>query len=325
MNVQRWIAARATKWQELEALLQRVEKRGIKSLSATEITTLASLYRSVAADLARAQTNQMSSALLQELQALTTRAYTQVYRGSNRQELANLLRFYAWGLPHTLRSTWAYTAIASGLGILGYAIATFYAQRDPSFISIFAPESLIAQVRDKQELWMGSILGTEPLAASGIMANNMAVSFRVVAGGMTAGLLTVYMLLYNGLMVGALATLVGKYGLGFPFWAFVFPHGSLEIPAIFIAGGAGLLIARALLWPGSYRRRDALRIYGMPAAKLVMGIVPMLVIAGAIEGFISPQTAIPGIVKYLTGSLIFVLFLLYSLRRDPQQPITDDF
>jgi uncharacterized membrane protein SpoIIM required for sporulation len=325
MNVQRWIAARAAKWQELEALLQRVEKQGVKSLNATEITTLASLYRSVAADLARAQTNSMSNALLTELQALTTRAYTQVYRGSNRQELSNLLHFYAWELPQTLRSTWAYTAIATGLGILGYSIAVFYAQRDPSFIGMLIPESLIAKVRDQQELWMGSILGTEPLAASGIMVNNIAVAFRVVAGGITAGLLTVYTLFYNGLMVGAAAALVGKYGLSFPFWAFVFPHGSLEIPAIFIAGGAGLLIARALLWPGAYRRRDALRIYGIQAAKLVMGIVPMLMIAGAIEGFISPQTAIPAIVKYLTGSLIFVLFMLYSLRRSPLHTITDDF
>jgi uncharacterized membrane protein SpoIIM required for sporulation len=324
MNVQRWIAARAAKWQELEALLQRVEKRGIKSLNATEITTLASLYRSVAADLARAQTNSMSNALLQELQALTTRAYTQVYRGSNRQELANLLRFYAWELPQTLRATWVYTAIATGLGILGYSVAFFYAQRDPSFIGMLMPESLIAKVRDQHELWMGSILGTEPLAASGIMVNNMAVAFRVVAGGITAGLLTVYMLFYNGLMVGAAAALVGKYGLSFPFWAFVFPHGSLEIPAIFIAGGAGLLIARALLWPGAYRRRDALRIYGIQAAKLVMGIVPMLIIAGTIEGFLSPQTAIPGILKYLTGSLIFILLILYSLRRSPDQTITND-
>jgi len=100
-----------------------------------------------------------------------------------------------------------------------------------------------------------------------------------------------------------------------PFWAFVFPHGSLELPAIFFAGAAGLLIARALLFPGKYRRMDALRIYGSQAAQLVYGIIPMLLIAGAIEGFISPNPAIPDMLKYVIGTLIFVLLVLYCQRQ----------
>jgi uncharacterized membrane protein SpoIIM required for sporulation len=319
MNVQRWITGRAAKWQELEALLQRVEKNGIKSLNATEIGTLASLYRSVAADLARAQTNQISSSVIQELQALTTRAYTQVYRGSHRQEVANFIRFYAWELPQVLRATWIYTAIATGIFVLGGLIAWWCAWKDPSFLPLVMPQELIEKVRDKHELWMGSIIGSEPLAASGIMINNMVVCFRVVAGGMTAGLFTVYALFVNGLMIGGAATLVGKHSLAYPFWAFVFPHGSLELPAIFLSGGAGLLIARGLLWPGKYRRRDALRIYGAQAAQLVMGMVPMLFIAGLIEGFFSPQEVIPGVLKYLVGSVIFTGLILYSLRR-PKTP-----
>jgi uncharacterized membrane protein SpoIIM required for sporulation len=100
-----------------------------------------------------------------------------------------------------------------------------------------------------------------------------------------------------------------------PFWAFVFPHGSLELPAIFMAGGAGLLIARALVLPGKYRRVDAFKIYGLQAAQLVYGIIPMLLIAGAIEGFISPNPAIPDILKYVIGTLIFVLLILYCKRQ----------
>jgi uncharacterized membrane protein SpoIIM required for sporulation len=315
MNVQRWITGRAAKWQELEALLQRVEKQGIKSLSAAEIGNLASLYRSVAADLARAQTNQISASVIQELQALTSRAYTQVYRGSHRQELANLIKFYAWELPQVIRDTWVYTAISTAIGILGGLIAWWYAWQDPNFLVLIAPESLIEKVRDRHELWMGSILGSEPLAASGIMINNLTVAFRVVAGGISAGIFTVIALFVNGLMIGGIATLVGQHSLAFPFWAFVFPHGSLEIPAIFLAGGAGLLIAKGLVWPGQYRRRDALKIYGAQAAQLVMGIVPMLFMAGIIEGFFSPQEVIPGILKYLVGSVIFTFFILYCLRK----------
>ncbi len=316
MNIQRWIARREAKWQELDRLLLRAEKSGMKSLNAKEIGTLASLYRSVAADLARANTNQIGQTIVQELQALTTRGYSQIYRGSRRQEVRGMVDFYLWELPRVLRETWVYTAIAFGLFLIGGLIGWWFAWQDASFMSLVVPQELIEKVRDRQELWMGSILGTEPFAASSIAVNNLSVTFRMVGGGILAGLWTIYALFYNGLLIGAIATLVGQNGLAYPFWAFVFPHGALELPAIFIAGGAGLLIARGLLFPGRYRRRDALRICGLQAAQLVMGIFPMLLIAGAIEGFFSPQNVIPSPVKYLAGTGLFILLILYTLRDD---------
>jgi uncharacterized membrane protein SpoIIM required for sporulation len=316
MNIQRWIARRQAQWQELDTLLQRAQQRGIKSLNAQEISTLASLYRSVAADLARANTNQIGQTIIQELQALTTRGYSLIYRGSRRQEIRAAIDFYLWGLPRALRETWVYTAIAFALFLAGCLIAWWFAWQDASFMSLIVPQELIEKVRDRGELWMGSILGVEPLAASGIAINNLSVAFRMVGGGIILGLWTIYALFYNGLLIGAIATLVGQNGLAYPFWAFVFPHGSLELPAIFIAGGAGLLIARGLLFPGRYRRRDALRIYGLQAAQLVLGIVPMLLFAGAIEGFFSPQDVIPSPVKYLAGTGLFILLILYTLREE---------
>jgi uncharacterized membrane protein SpoIIM required for sporulation len=315
MNIQRWIARRQAQWQELDGLLQRAQRRGLKTLTAKEIGTLASLYRSVAADLARANTNQIGETIVQELQALTTRGYSQIYRGSRRQELRGAIDFYLWGLPQVLRQTWGYTAVAFGLFLVGALIAWWFSWQDTSFMSLVVPQSMIEKVRDRHQLWMGSILGTEPFAASSIAINNLSVCFRMVGGGIIAGLWTIYALFYNGLLIGAVATLVGQNGLAYPFWAFVFPHGALELPAIFISGGAGLLIARGLLFPGRYRRRDALRIYGLQAAQLVMGIVPMLLIAGTIEGFLSPQEVIPSPVKYLAGTGLFILLTLYTLRQ----------
>jgi uncharacterized membrane protein SpoIIM required for sporulation len=161
---------------------------------------------------------------------------------------------------------------------------------------------------------MGSILDYQPVASSGIMVNNMLVAFRVVSGGITGGLFTAFSLAFNGLFMGAIATLVGQHNLAYPFWAFVFPHGSLELPAIFLAGGAGFLIARGLLFPGNYRRVDSLKIYGFQAAQLVFGIVPMLFIAGIIEGFFSPVPQIPEPIKYLTGILLLTLLVVYCTR-----------
>ncbi|HEY9727485.1 MAG TPA: stage II sporulation protein M [Chroococcales cyanobacterium] len=320
MNIKRWIARREPNWKRLDALLSQVEKKGLKSLQAAEIRELASLYRSVSADLARARTNQVGHILLQDLQRLTSRSYSQIYQGSRRQEWRGAVEFYLWGLPAIVQKTFGYTALATGVFLVGALIAWWFAWQDPTFMSLVVPPELISKVRDRHELWMGSIVGVEPLASSGITINNLLVCFRAIAGGITAGAFTVFMLAYNGLLIGAIATLVGQNNLAYPFWAFVFPHGSLELPAIFLSGGAGLLIAKALLFPGKYRRVDALKFYGSQAAQLVFGIVPMLIIAGTIEGFFSPSPAVPASLKYLVGTLLLTLLVLYCNRKPPIDP-----
>ncbi|MBD2043045.1 stage II sporulation protein M [Microcoleus sp. FACHB-672] len=315
MNIQRWIARREPNWKQLDALLMQIEKKGLKSLKADEIRQMASLYRSVSADLARARTHQVGESLVRDLQILTSRSYNQIYQGSRRQEWQAVVEFYRWGLPAVIQQNWAYIAIATAIFMAGILIAWWFAWQDPLFLSLMVPEEIIEKVRDRHELWMGSIVGIEPLASSGIMINNLKVSFTAVAGGITAGLLTVFILASNGLHIGALATLVGQNNLAYPFWAFVFPHGSLELPAIFFAGGAGLLIARAIVFPGKYRRADALRFYGSQAAQLVFGIVPMLIIAGTIEGFFSPNPIIPDPLKYIVGIGLFALLINYCSRK----------
>ncbi|MBD2302551.1 stage II sporulation protein M [Nostoc sp. FACHB-190] len=315
MNIQRWITRREPNWQRLDALLKQVEKKGLKSARAGEIRELASLYRSVAADLARARTQQIGQTLIQSLQILTTRGYTQIYQGSRRQEWRAALEFYRWGLPLVVQQTFPYIALATALFLLGGVVGWWYAWQDPTFMSLVVPQHLISQVRDEHKLWMGSIVGVEPLASSSIMINNLSVSFGAVAGGITAGLYTTYLMVFNGLLIGAVGTLVGQNNLAYPFWAFVFPHGALELPAIFFAGGAGLLLARAILFPGKYRRGDALKFYSFQAAQLVFGIVPMLIIAGTIEGFFSPNPNVPDPIKYLAGLGLFVFLVLYCNRK----------
>lgn len=314
MNIQRWIARREPNWKRLDALLRQVEKKGLKSLRAGEIRELAGLYRSVAADLARSQTRQVGI-LIESLQSLTTRGYIEIYQGSRRQEWLAVWEFYRWGLPAIVQQTWGYIATATGIFLLGAIVAWWYAWQDPTFISLIVPSNLIVKVRDEHKLWMGSIVGIEPLASSNIMTNNLSVSFAVIAGGITAGLYTVFVLVTNGLHIGAIAALVGQNNLAYPFWAFVFPHGALELPAIFFAGGAGLLLAKAILFPGKYRRPDALRFYGSQVVQLIYAVVPMLVIAGIIEGFFSPNPRVPDSLKYLAGIGLLTFLVLYCCRR----------
>lgn len=317
MNIQRWIARRERNWKRLDILLRQVEKKGLKSLQASEITELASLYRSVSADLARARTNQVGTILIQDLQRLTSRSYSQIYQGSRRQEWQAVVEFCRWGFPAIVQETFGYIALATGIFLVMGLIAWWFAWQDATFMSLVVPEHLIEKVRDRGELWMGSIVGIEPFASSSIMMNNLSVSFAAVAGGITAGAYTVFIMAFNGLLIGAVGALVAQHNLAYPFWAFVFPHGSLELPAIFLAGGAGLLIGKAILFPGKYRRVDALKFYSYKAAQLMFGIVPMLIIAGIIEGFFSPNPVIPDSFKYVVGIGLLTLLVIYCSRKRP--------
>lgn len=325
MNIRRWISRREDSWQELESLLSQAEKKGVSSLPPQKIRQLASLYRSVSADLARAKTQQAGQALVADLQRLTSRGYSLIYQGTRHQDWGAIAEFYRTGLPRTIQESSGYIALATLLFFIGGGVGWWFSWQDPAFLSIMVPADLIRTVRDDGELWMGSIVGVEPLASSGIAINNLTVSINAIVGGITMyipqipmitppGAFTVYLLVLNGLSIGSISALVAQNGLAYPFWAFVFPHGSLELPAIFFAGGAGLLLARAILFPGHYSRRDALKVYGLQAAKLVYGIAPMLLIAGLIEGFFSPNPVIPSVLKYGIGISIFVLFVLYCAQ-----------
>lgn len=315
MNIQRWIARREPNWQRLDSLLRKIERKGWKSLEANEVGELASLYRCVVSDLARARTQNLGNALVENLHSLKIRAYKQIDKGSRRQGGLGVVKFYRWGLPAIVQQTFPYIALATALFLLGVLIAWLCIWQEPSFMSLVVPSRIISKVRDDGELWTASIVGVEPMICSGITINNLKVSLGAVAGGITAGAFTIYIMVFNGLLIGAVATLVGQNNLAYPFWAFVFPHGSLELPAILIAGGAGLLISKAIFFPVKYRRFDAIKLHGSQAIQLVFGIVPMLIISGIIEGFFSSNPAIPNPIKYLTGFCFFAVLVMYFSRK----------
>ncbi|AGY59432.1 stage II sporulation protein M [Gloeobacter kilaueensis] len=315
MNLQRWVGRREADWQKFDRLLSRAESKGLRSLESEQVRELSSLYRSACADLARLRSSQSSERLTADLQNLVARGYRQIYQGLRRQEWRALVAFYRWELPAVIQRSRLEIGLATALLLVGGLIAWWCSWADPHFIDLVMPAQIVHQVRDNHQLWIGSIVGIAPFAGSSIMINNLTVSFAAVAGGITAGLSTAWIVFSNGINLGAAAALVAQNDLWYPFWAFVFPHGALELPAIFLAGGAGLLLARALLFPGRLTRVAALKLWGGEAAKLVYGIVPLLLIAGTIEGFFSPNPTIPEPFKYMAGSILFILLVLYGSRR----------
>ena len=148
--------------------------------------------------------------------------------------------------------------------------------------------------------------------------NNIGIAFQTFASGLIFGLGSLFFLLYNGLVIGAIAGHLTRIGYSETFWSFVIGHGVIELSVICIAGGSGLMLGWAILHPGWLSRRDALARASGRAVRLVIGCVPLLVLAGLIEGFISPNEAIPWPVKWAVGLFSGVLlfsYLLFSGRR----------
>jgi uncharacterized membrane protein SpoIIM required for sporulation len=171
---------------------------------------------------------------------------------------------------------------------------------------------------EKHEMWTHSVVAAAPQESSFIMTNNMTVSFLTFAGGITAGLWTLFQLFFNGMMLGVIGVACGMNDMSVKLWSFVAPHGVLELPAIFIAGGAGLRLAQALLFPGPLSRRDSLAVGGNEAVRLLVGVIPMLIVAGMIEGFFSPSSVPTGF-KFTLAAVLFTLFagyLAYGGRKD---------
>jgi uncharacterized membrane protein SpoIIM required for sporulation len=202
-------------------------------------------------------------------------------------------------------------------GVVGAAL-TF---QDPDFkLSILGPQ--MVQTIDKREMWTHSIVGIKPLASSAIMTNNMSVAFMTFALGITGGLGTIYMMLFNGLLIGVIGMACHLSGMSVQLWSFVAPHGVLELPAIFIAGGAGLRVAAGLLFPGYLPRRESLMRAGTDGVQLLLGSIPILVFAGIIEAFVSP-TGLAMSLKFSMAAALFVLLLAYLFGASPLRSKAD--
>ncbi|MCI0486020.1 MAG: stage II sporulation protein M [Blastocatellia bacterium] len=306
-----FLESRLEKWKRLEELTARASRYRLKNLSGEEVREFGRLYRRTAADLAIAREEVRDRRLVNYLNHLVARAHGTIYR-SESSGFGVFLEFFRFEFPLVFRRTFRYT-LASFLIFMAPALFGF----GISFIDEGFADQVVPQL--KQDIvarrnWTEAINEANPLASTSIQTNNITVTFVAFAGGVIFGLGTVLILANNGLHIGLVLGLSVKYR----FWEipiFVTSHGVIELTAIFIAGGAGLLIGRALLMPGDRRRVDALVTNGLLAIKLILGCIPMLVIAGIIEGFISPAHIAPTY-KFSISIASALLLIVYFLKPD---------
>jgi uncharacterized membrane protein SpoIIM required for sporulation len=303
-----WLDRRRPYWKRLEELLDQTSKHGFRSLTRSELQELGLLYRQIGSDLAALRQDQASAQFTEYLHRLLARAHHTIY-SAERQRPWLAIRDFVASYPGVFRAHLAHIAFATSIFIAGGLLGAAWSYRDPELKTrILGPQ--MVETIERRQMWTHSIVAIKPVASSRIMTNNMSVSLMAYAMGITGGAGTIYMLGFNGFMIGVIGMACALSGMSLALWSFVAPHGVLELPAIFLAGGAGLRLGQGLLFPGLLPRRQSVARAGAESLKLVLGCIPILIVAGVIEAFVSP-TELAVTLKFSFAAALFVVFAAY--------------
>ena len=306
-NIPAFVSAHRAEWEALDRALAAFNRqRGPKS--AAELEALHELYLKVTQQLSFCQTYFPQVQTTAYLNDLAVRAHNTLYRNqvAGRRQLKT---FFRHTFVRLLVERGNFIAIAALLFVLGGLAGFIAVLTEPLSLYSLLPPEITAGVDPAH---LGQYDQPIPSAAISayIMTNNIRVAIFAFAGGATLGLLTVYFLFYNGLIIGSLAAVFWQSGKFYEFWAFIVPHGMLELTAIFIAGGSGLLMAYKVIVPGVRPRAYQLKKQALQSVQLLLGTLPLFVIAGLIEGFFTPAP-IPPEAKYAVAGLTVLALCAY--------------
>ena len=299
-----FIKQNAKRWTELEDVLRAVSRRRKTWQDSSELLRLDGLYRTCASHLAYAQTYYPDTKTFHYLNTLVARAHNRIY--ARRRGIGDLLRFYTRSLPGLLRECRWFIAAAAAIFIIAGLFSFTVTWLDSGLSHVF-----LGGMRPDMES-SGHIEVDSALISSEIMTNNIRVSILAFAFGIFACFGTIYIIAQNGLLLGSLSALFMQNGRGVVYWSLILPHGVFELYAIFVSAAAGLMLGTALINPGRYSRRDAIAEAGKKALRLLGLVCPLLVIAGIIEGFLTPS-GLPAFVKLVFSGVTTVLLVAYVM------------
>src|SRR5712692_4436761 len=312
---ERFVQKKREGWETFRTTALWMERSGVGALAPGEIPAFAAQYREVAADLARARTYQVDPRVIDYLERVVTAGHNALYRARGRRR-APVVRYLVRDFPAAVAQSWGYVGAAALLFAVPAAIGYGIVRTQPERSDELVPPVMVSraeQAAERQAQGLGYAESREedlPVIASAIISNNVRIAFWAFVGGILLGLPTVWVLVTNGLSLGAGFGLFVNYHAGGYLGRFVAGHGFLELTAIFIAGGAAFRIAGALIVPCDRTRRDALVLEGRIAARMIGAVVTLLAVAGTIEGLLSASDA-PAALKYAVSALSLVLLGSY--------------
>jgi uncharacterized membrane protein SpoIIM required for sporulation len=312
MPSDRFISQRKNAWQRLEDLLKLLDHASLRRLGRDEVRELGRIYRRTASDLAIARAESRDPRLVNYLNSLVIRAHGRIYR-ADAQGGKRIRRYFTHDLPQTFRRTWRYTLLSFSVFSI-FAVLSFVATKyDPEFSELVGVDPGFREMTiETKTHWWESLNSQNQVGASAIMTNNIQVTIYTFAFGAFVGLGTLFYLAFNGANIASVLALTYQAGFGNDLVTFMVAHGVIELSCIFIAGGAGLLIGSAMIMPGDLTRAEALRTRGMEAVRLMIGVALLLIVAGTIEGFVSPSLIDPRI-KYSIAAVTGLALYSYLL------------
>lgn len=303
MKETKFIEQNREKWAEFEKML-REDRRDPDKLN--------DLFIQVTDDLSYARTFYPNRSVRVFLNSLAQRVFHNIYRG-RRFPAERLRLFWTDELPRIMWESRKALLLSFALFVLSFGIGVVSSMINPDFARIILGDQYV-------DMTLSNIEQGDPMAVykdsgpmgstAGITANNLFVALRTAIFGVLASIGTVFIMLYNGIMVGAFQYFFVEQGVFWESFLTIWIHGTLEISAIIIAGAAGLVAGSGLLFPGTYRRVQAFQITMRRGLKIFIGIVPIIILAGFFEGFLTRYTDTPDFIRaaFIFTSLFFVLW-----------------
>jgi uncharacterized membrane protein SpoIIM required for sporulation len=311
-------------WNRFEQWLDRDERRrrraadaAVEPAHALADVDVPQAYRRVCQHLALARDRQYSPELVDRLNRLALRGHHLLYGARPRRGAARGLAFLTAGFPQLVREERGFV-VAAAILFFGPVLALIAAlQSYPDFIYYLVEPGQLAKYQemyDPANKRLGMRDADDNVAMFGFyIFNNVRIGFQTFATGLAFGLGTLFYLVFNGVMIGAIAGYLTGIGYGTPFWSFVSGHSALELVAIAISGAAGLRLGAALVAPGARSRKAALVAAARPAVRLMYGAAAMFFAAAFVEAFWSPLTAFPPATKYAVGAILWAVVLGWLL------------
>lgn len=320
MDYARFMRLRRPLWDAFERQLKTTGQR-LKGLGYGDLEEMALCYRQVLHDHALAGSRFPGTAAARRLQGLVLEG-TRRLTGESGEGRAGLIRFFRVKFPRAFQRQLGATGVALSLFVLaslwGLALGIL---RPALGVTLLGPESIHGL--EEGRLWTESLVTTVPpsVSSSGIATNNITVALTAWAGGVLAGFVPLYILLFNGLMLGALFGVTLHYEMAGPLLEFISAHGPLELTLIIVSAAAGLSIGRSLIAAGDQPRALAVRDASRDALTVLLGCVPWFVVLALVEVFISPRP-LPVTLKAILGLALESLFLAMAFRPVPSEPIS---
>ncbi|WP_229591531.1 stage II sporulation protein M [Pseudodesulfovibrio sediminis] len=305
--MQSFISRNKSTWQELEKLMVRARKgRGIKRLKPAELSRLDQLYRRTTVHLAQVLSRSNDDALIQYLNNLTSTTHSIIYISDKSPFLGKVGRFFIEGFPRAIARNWRFHLIALLLFLGGLFLGYFASFHDPLASYMIMPdgehrtmgataEQLVEALRSGRDTGQGKKI----FFASYLSQHNIKVGLMSLTMGVLAGIPTILLTIYNGMILGAFTATHHSVGIFVEYWAWILPHGVPEISAIILFSGVGLRLGWAVVAPGLLSRRRSIVSASKDAMLTILGGGVLLVLASLVESFLR-QSHLPS-----TERLIF--------------------